>query len=72
MMEMKMIVGRREVICQPLPTTAHLAPLNELIIGIFQNAKCPSRRQANMGRFLTIRLENERELSKWDPRWTRR
>jgi len=54
------------------PTTACLAPLNELMIGILQNAKCPSRRQANMGRFLTIRLENERELSKWDPRWTRR
>jgi len=28
-MEMEMIVGRREVICQPLPTTAHLAPLDE-------------------------------------------
>jgi len=70
-MEMEMIVGRREVICQPHPT-AHLASLNKLMIGILQNAKCPSRRPENMGRFLTIRLENERELSKWDPRWTRR
>jgi len=36
--------------------------------GILQDAKCPRRRSSNMGRFLPICSQDERELSIRDPR----